>query len=120
MLTATCWMPSHLRLKPMLSKAMDAWSGLVEGFYRNQFGGNERIRLYESMTALLENGVPLDLALDRIGSIYSDGGRRARHPIALASYGIGKAVDGGKTLAQACLNWVPYQEHAVISAGEKS
>ncbi|KTC48741.1 pilus assembly protein [Pseudomonas syringae] len=104
----------------MLSKVMDAWSGLVDGFYRNQFGGNERIRLYESMTALLENGVPLDLALDRIGSIYSDGGRHARHPIALASYGIGKAVDGGKTLAQACLNWVPYQEHAVISAGEKS
>ncbi|EPN50146.1 type II secretion system protein [Pseudomonas syringae pv. actinidiae ICMP 19094] len=104
----------------MLSKVMDAWTGLVDGFYRNQFGGNERIRLYESMTALLENGVPLDLALDRIGSIYSDGGRRVRHPIALASYGIGKAVAGGKTLAQACLNWVPYQEHAVISAGEKS
>ncbi|MEE4220261.1 type II secretion system F family protein [Pseudomonas viridiflava] len=104
----------------MLSKAMDGWSGLVDGFYKKQFGSQERIRFYESMTALLENGVPIDVALDRLGLIYSDGGRHRHHPISLASYGIGRAVAGGKKMAQACLNWVPYQEHAVISAGEQS
>lgn len=104
----------------MLSSLMDGWSSFVTAFHKHQFGGKERIRLYESMTALLENGVHMDVALDRIGKIYSDNGRRPHHPIALASHGIGRTVEGGKSLAQACLGWVPYQEHAVISAGEQS
>ncbi len=104
----------------MLSNLMDGWSGFILAFHKKQFGSKERIQLYESLIALLENGVHLDVALDQIGVIYTDGGRRPHHPIALACRGIDRVIDAGKTLAQACADWVPYQEHAIISAGEQS
>ncbi|MBI6855925.1 type II secretion system F family protein [Pseudomonas cichorii] len=104
----------------MLSKLMDGWSDFITAYHKKQFGSKERIQLYESLTALLENGVHLDVALGRIGEIYNKEGRTPHHPIALACSDIGRIVGGGKPLAQACIDWVPYQEHAVISAGEQS
>lgn len=104
----------------MLSSLIDAFSGLTDAWYAKQFGGKERIQFYESLCALLENGVNIDKALDEVRLIYSDNGRRPRHPVALACAGIGLSVRNGKTLAEACRSWMPYQETTIIAAGEKS
>lgn len=104
----------------MLASIFDGWSALLESWYSKQFGGTERIQFYESMVALLENAVTVDEALKEVGGIYSDGGKHRNHPIALACSGIGMSVRNGKPLAEACRAWMPYQEMAIIGAGERS
>lgn len=104
----------------MLARLLDGWSSLVERFYSKQFGSTERIQFYESLTALLENGVGVDDALNEVRRIYSDDGRQLYHPVALACANIGKKVGNGKKLAESCRVWVPYQEMAIIGAGERS
>lgn len=104
----------------MLDRLIDGWAALVEGFYGTQFGAAERIQFYESMTALLENGVGVDEALSEVGKIYSDDGHRPHHPITLACTDMGQQFRNGSTLSKACSDWMPYQEQALISAGERS
>jgi len=104
----------------MLGSLADRWSALSETWYSKQFGGKERIQFYESMVALLENGVGINDALKEVGDVYSDGGKQPNHPIALACSAIGLSVRNGKKLAAACQAWMPYQEVAIIGAGEKS
>lgn len=93
---------------------------LANRWYSKQFGGKERIQFYESMTALLENGVPLQEALLEVSKVYSDEGKRPFHPIALAGSAMSSTVSNGKTLGWACQTWMPYQEVAIIASGEKS
>lgn len=104
----------------MLARLLDGWSSLVEAYYSKQFGSAERIQFYESLTALLENGVGVNDALNEIRTIYNDDGRQRYHPIALACADIGEKVGNGKKLAESCNAWVPYQEMAIIGAGERS
>lgn len=104
----------------MLSSVMDAWSALAESWYSKQFGGKERIQFYESMIALVESGVSVNDALREVGVVYSDQGKQPNHPIALACLAIGNSVKNGKKLAVASQPWMPYQEVAIISAGETS
>ncbi|MFJ5299231.1 type II secretion system F family protein [Pseudomonas sp. NPDC088368] len=115
----------------MISRLFDVWSSLAESWYSTQFGGKERIQFYESMVALLENGVDIDTALDEIAAIY--GGRdkaitagkgktfkTSNHPIDLACSGMLMSVRNGKTFAFSCRTWMPPQEASIIEAGEKS
>ena len=96
------------------------YAALATRWYSTQFGGKERIQFYESMTALLENGVPLQEALLEVSNVYSDDGKRLFHPIALAGSAMSTTVSNGKTLGWACQPWMPYQEVAIIASGEKS
>lgn len=98
----------------------EAYSVFAIRWYSTQFGGAERIQFYESMTALLENGVPLQEALLEVSKVYSDEGKRPYHPIALAGSAMSTTVSNGKTLGWACQPWMPYQEVAIIGSGEKS
>lgn len=104
----------------MLAKILDAFSTFSDTWHAKQFGAKERIQCYESLVALLENGINLDQALERVGAIYQEKSRKARHPIALACQGIGQGVRNGQSLAEACEGWMPYQERAVVGAGERS
>lgn len=104
----------------MLSRVLDGLSTFADTFYAKQFGSKERIQFYESLCALIENGVGIDQALDEVRAIYSDNGKRPRHPVALASAGMVQGVRNGKPLAEACQKWMPYQEAAIIGAGERS
>lgn len=98
----------------------EAHTSLATRWYSTQFGGKERIQFYESMTALLENGVPLQEALLEVSNVYSDDGKRNFHPVALAGFAMSSTVSNGKSLGMACQPWMPYQEVAIIASGEKS
>src|SRR5450830_56595 len=104
----------------MLASIVDYWSMLSELWYSKQFGGKERIQFYESMAALLENGVGPNDGLVEVSNVYSNEGKRPNHPIALACSAMSLSVSNGKKLAEACQTWMPYQEVAIIAAGEKS
>lgn len=116
----------------MISRFFDAWSSLSESWYSTQFGGKERIQFYESMVALIENGVAIDVALDEVGSIYGDRERKdnsagkskpfksSNHPIDLACTGMLLSVRNGKSFAFSCRSWMPSQETSIIEAGEQS
>lgn len=104
----------------MLASIVDQWSMLSELWYSKQFDGKERIQFYESLVALLENGVSINEGLVEVSNVYSDGGKRPNHPIALACSAMSLSVSNGKKLAEACQAWMPYQEAAIIAAGEKS
>ncbi|MEB0213418.1 MULTISPECIES: type II secretion system F family protein, partial [unclassified Pseudomonas] len=98
----------------------EGYAALANRWYSKQFGGKERIQFYESMVALLENGVPLQEALLEVSNVYSDEGKRPFHPIALAGSAMSATVSNGKSLGWACQPWMPYQEVAIIASGEKS
>lgn len=98
----------------------EKYSALATSWYSKQFGGKERIQFYESMTTLLENGVPINEALKEVSNVYGDEGKQSYHPISLASAAMSATVSNGKTLAWSSQRWMPYQEVAIISAGEKS
>lgn len=107
-------------LKEIWSVLHERYAAFARSWYSKQFGGKERIQFYESMIALLENAVPVNEALQEVGNVYSDEGRLPFHPIALASSTLSAMVSNGKKLAWACKDWMPYQEVAIIGAGEKS
>lgn len=104
----------------MLSRLLDSWTTFADAWYAKQFGAKERIQFYESLCALLENGVGIDDALLEVQGIFSDNGKKRRDPTALAAAGIGQAVRNGKSLGEASQRWIPYQETALIAAGERS
>lgn len=104
----------------MLASLQDGYSALASSWYRRQFRTREKILFYESMVALLENGVTLNEALKEVGEVYSDQGIHRHHPIALACSAMALSVQNGKKLAQACQAWMSYQEVAIIAAGERS
>lgn len=107
-------------LKQAKQALTEKYSVLAISWYSKQFGGKERIQFYESMTALLENGVPLQEALLEVSNVYGDEGKRPFHPIALAGSTMSSTVSNGKSLGFACQAWMPYQEMAIIASGEKS
>ncbi|WP_300731680.1 type II secretion system F family protein [Pseudomonas sp.] len=104
----------------MLTRWLDGYNAVAEGWYRRQFGTPEKIQFYESMIALLENGVTLNEALKEVAGVYSDQGKQPRHPISLACSAMARSVQNGKPLADACQSWMSYQEVAIIAAGERT
>jgi type II secretory pathway component PulF len=98
----------------------ERYASIARSWYSKQFGGKERIQFYESMVTLLENGVPVNEALQEVSNVYGDEGKQPFHPIALAGSTLSATVSNGKSLAWASQAWMPYQEVAIIAAGEKS
>lgn len=50
------------------------WEQLQFAFYSKQFGRKERLQFYESMSTLLENGVPLKDAVAEVHKIFAHEG----------------------------------------------
>jgi len=91
----------------MLAEIQDIWDGLreasrgkVEGFYAAQFGRQERIQFYESLMGVLEDGIPIEEALETVERAFSNGGRDL-HPVSIVCNEVAMGVRGGKTLADA-------------------
>lgn len=61
------------------------WEQLQFAFYSKQFGRKERLQFYESMSTLLENGVPLKDAVAEVHKIFAHEGQHPFHPVAIAS-----------------------------------
>lgn len=104
----------------MLDRLLDLWTDARNALATREFGSKQRIQFYLSARMLLVNGVGIDETLREVSSIYSERGRKPRNPIARASTAMGKAVANGRPLGEACVRWLPYQESAVIAAGESA
>ena len=88
--------------------------------YSKQFGRKERLQFYESMSTLLENGVPLKDAVAEVHKIFAHEGQHPFHPVAIASREALMGLSNGKRLATAMAPHLPAQERALIEAGEMS
>ncbi len=96
------------------------WEQLQFAFYSKQFGRKERLQFYESMSTLLENGVPLKDAVAEVHKIFAHEGQHPFHPVAIASREALMGLSNGKRLATAMALYLPAQERALIEAGEMS
>ncbi|SFY09084.1 type II secretion system F family protein [Azotobacter vinelandii] len=104
----------------------DFWDGLreasrhwVETFYAKQFGKNERIQFYESLMGVLEDGIPIEEALETVQKAFSNDGQ-ALHPVSIVCGEIAMSVRGGKSLADSCRTRIPHDETSLIETGEET
>lgn len=97
----------------------EAWRGKIEGFYAAQFGKQERIQFYESLMGVLEDGIPIEEALETVERAFSNGGQDL-HPVSIVCSEVAMGVRGGKTLADACRARFPYDETSLIETGEET
>lgn len=97
----------------------EAARGWVESFYAKQFGKKERIQFYESLMGVLEDGIPIEVALETVEKAFSNDGKEL-HPVSIICAEIAMTVRGGKSLAHSCRSRVPYDEASLIETGEET
>ncbi|AZC39415.1 type II secretion system F family protein [Pseudomonas chlororaphis] len=97
----------------------EAARGWVESFYAKQFGKKERIQFYESLMGVLEDGIPIEVALETVEKAFSNDGKEL-HPVSIICNEIAMTVRGGKSLAHSCRSRVPYDEASLIETGEET
>ncbi|MDF3865870.1 MULTISPECIES: type II secretion system F family protein [Pseudomonas] len=105
---------------------LDLWAGLreaahgwVETFYIKQFGKNERIQFYESLMGVLEDGIPIEEALETVEKAFSNDGKEL-HPVSIVCGQVAMLVRGGKPVAEACRSYIPFDESSLIESGEET
>lgn len=106
-------------LQDIFDGLKEAWRGKIEGFYAAQFGKPERIQFYESLMGVLEDGIPIEEALETVEKAFSNGGRDL-HPVSIICNEVAMGVRGGKTLADACRARFPNDETSLIETGEET
>ncbi|MCI1021419.1 type II secretion system F family protein [Pseudomonas putida] len=99
-----------------LKEAARSW---VESFYATQFGKKERVQFYESLMGVLEDGIPIEVALETVEKAFSNNGKEL-HPVSIICGEIAMTVRGGKSLAHSCRARVPYDEASLIETGEET
>ncbi|KYC14107.1 MULTISPECIES: type II secretion system F family protein [unclassified Pseudomonas] len=97
----------------------EASRGWVETFYAKQFGKKERVQFYESLMGVLEDGIPIEVALETVEKAFSNSGKEL-HPVSIICGEIAMTVRGGKSLAHSCRVHVPYDEASLIETGEET
>ncbi|MEX0297094.1 type II secretion system F family protein [Pseudomonas putida] len=97
----------------------EASQGWVETFYAKQFGKKERVQFYESLMGVLEDGIPIEVALETVEKAFSNNGKEL-HPVSIICGEIAMTVRGGKSLAHSCRAHVPYDEASLIETGEET
>ncbi|MCK2120658.1 type II secretion system F family protein [Pseudomonas sp. PNPG3] len=97
----------------------EASRGWVEAFYAKQFGKKERVQFYESLMGVLEDGIPIEVALETVEKAFSNNGKEL-HPVSIICGEIAMTVRGGKSLAHSCRAHVPYDEASLIETGEET
>lgn len=95
-------------------------SQINEAVIRMQFGASARIEFYEALSLLLENGVKLNDALNKLYDVASDDGKNTKNPKAIIYAHCIDGINEGKRLSVVLQKWVNYQEVSLIEAGEKS
>lgn len=97
----------------------EATRGWIETFYAMQFGKKERIQFYESLMGVLEDGIPIEVALETVEKAFSNDGKEL-HPVSIICREVAMTVRGGKSLADSCRSRVPYDEASLIETGEET
>ncbi|ETK19778.1 MULTISPECIES: type II secretion system F family protein [Pseudomonas] len=106
-------------LQDFLTGIREAAQGWVVTFYAKQFGKNERIQFYESLMGVVEDGIPIEEALETVAKAFSNDGK-AMHPVSVICGQVAMLVRGGKSLADACRSHLPYDETSLVDTGEKT
>lgn len=99
---------------------MARMSGFERWFARVQFGGKQRVRVYRKIVRLLQNNVPLLVALQSIWVLASKNGKKPGLPTAQILQAWINQVKNGKALDVAIQGWVPETDRTVIGAGNES
>lgn len=97
----------------------EASQGWVRSFYAKQFGKKERIQFYESLMGVIEDGIPIEVALETVEKAFSNDGKEL-HPVSIICGEVAMTVRGGKSLAHSCRSRVPYDEASLIETGEET
>jgi type II secretory pathway component PulF len=106
-------------LQDLLVGLKEASRGWVESFYAKQFGKKERIQFYESLMGVMEDGIPIEEALETVEKAFSNDGKEL-HPVSIICGEIAMTVRGGKSLAHSCRSRVPHDEASLIETGEET
>lgn len=89
-------------------------------FNKLQLTLTKRSRIYSKLAKFIENGVPLNLALDTLYQHVSKGGKKNKKIEAVAINSWRTSIRNGKSFSQALSSWVNPEEVSVLNAGEIS
>ncbi len=84
------------------------------------FEGETRLRFYRKLASLLRNRFSLMDALDRMYQIYSDDGKSAGEPFAIAIACWSRSMSSGTSFSEALRGWSPPRECLMLSVGDIS
>lgn len=77
-----------------------------------------RLDFYRTMSVLLKNQMQLKMILTEFYAIHSKDGTKPKAALAVLMNEIGNKIGNGHKLSEALEGWAPYQEVAMITAGE--
>ena len=97
-----------------------AWVNLDEEIIKLQFSAAKRINFYELLQNLIENKLNTHEALDELYAVWSENGKKKGSALAAIAADLLAKMSNGKTLSRALARWVPFEEAALIAAGEKT
>lgn len=103
-------------LREGLREAFRSW---IESFYARQFGKNERIQFYESLMGVIEDSIAIEEALETVEKAFSNDGK-VLHPVSIICGRVAMSVRGGKSLADSCRAYLPFEEASLVETGEKT
>lgn len=93
---------------------------LLRKYVRLGFGPDERAQLYTTLAMLLENGVQLVKAIDRLYGVHSLDGKNTKGPIAIFLAEARAQIRDGKPLSAALSRFIDREEASIIEAGERA
>lgn len=99
---------------------IDLNDSLLRFYVRAGFGPNARAQIYSTLAMLLDNGVQLIKAIDRLYAVHSQDGRKASAPVALFLAEARTQIREGKPLSAAVARFTDREEASIIEAGERS
>ena len=107
MSSATGAKPGEIRLPPSIERFITV----------SQFSVRKRQKLYRRISALLQNGIPLQTAIARLQVVSAQMGRKgATEKIVLENWEI--RMRGDPSFGSAIQGWAPEEERLLIVAGE--
>lgn len=97
---------------------MNDW--LTRKYVRLALGHDARAQIYTTLAMLLENGVQLIAAVDKLYEVHSDNGKNPRSAAAIFLAEARIQIRDGKPLSTAFSRYIDQEEASIIQAGERS
>lgn len=93
---------------------------IQEVFARAQFGFQQRIRFYQEFAALLRSGMSKSEAIQLLGLVASDEGRKKGEAMSIVLSAVLRDMQNGRSFGEAIKRWVPSDDRMVLEASENS
>lgn len=85
-----------------------------------QFGFQQRIRFYQEFAALLRSGMSKSEAVQLLGLVASDEGRKKGEAMSIVLSALLRDMQNGRSFGEAIKHWVPSDDRMVLEASENS